>query len=340
MPGFAHATPEPLQAYRLFSTSDVDEARHLVSRSFCSHQMSCVGASRDFTAVKNRAAGRNLSLNYLRFGAEVEVNPRALDGFYLVQVPLRGSASISHGSDTVLVDEHTAAVLNPCLPTRLTWHAGCEQLILRIDSGALNALAETLIGHELARPVRFELAVDRRRPEIAEWMTLLQACVAAAQHGPDHWGREDNRHQGVIEEQLLTRLLMVQPSVISHFLSRRALPAAGIGKLCRARDFIHGHLRDPITLAQIARAAQCSIRGLQALFQQKFGCSPMQYLRNERLNMAHYLLQTAPDGVLVSDIAYDSGFSHLGRFAIAYREAFGQSPSLARGAGRSMGRNH
>jgi AraC-like DNA-binding protein len=337
MHGFTSATPEPLQSYRLFSTFDVDEARHLVSRSFCAHQMDRIGRIERFVAVKNQAAGRSLSLNYLRYGAEVEIKPRELDRFYLIQVPLRGSASISHGKDTVVVNERTAAILNPVLPTKLIWRAGCEQLILQVDRRALNSLAEAFIGHELTLPVTFELAIDRRRPEIAEWMALLHACVAAAQPGPDCWNGDGSRHQRVIEEQLLSRLLMAQPSVISHFLNPSAMSAPGIKKLRRARDFIHGHLRDPITLAQIARAAGCSIRGLQVLFQQKFGCSPMRYLRNERLNMARYFLQTAPDDVLVSDIAYDAGFSHLGRFSIAYREAFGQSPSFVRGFGQRLG---
>jgi transcriptional regulator GlxA family with amidase domain len=69
------------------------------------------------------------------------------------------------------------------------------------------------------------------------------------------------------------------------------------------------------------------MRSLQLVFRAKLDCSPVQYVRNERLKLAHYLLKTAPDGAQVSQIACDVGLPHLGRFSVAYRHKFGQSPS-------------
>ena len=37
------------------------------------------------------------------------------------------------------------------------------------------------------------------------------------------------------------------------------------------------------------------------------------------------------DGTTVTDLALAHGFGHLGRFAVEYREAFGESPSVSLG---------
>jgi transcriptional regulator GlxA family with amidase domain len=55
---------------------------------------------------------------------------------------------------------------------------------------------------------------------------------------------------------------------------------------------------------------------------------PMTYLRNLRLAQAHRALGAADfDATTVAQIAHDSGFVHLGRFAGAYRARYGISPS-------------
>jgi AraC-like DNA-binding protein len=40
-----------------------------------------------------------------------------------------------------------------------------------------------------------------------------------------------------------------------------------------------------------------------------------------------------PPDTLVSDIAFDSGFSHLGRFSVDYRKSFGRTPRESQIAG-------
>jgi transcriptional regulator GlxA family with amidase domain len=61
--------------------------------------------------------------------------------------------------------------------------------------------------------------------------------------------------------------------------------------------------------------------------------SPMQYLRATRLEHARELLRRSQPERRIADVALDCGFTHLGRFAIAYREKFGESPSETVGLG-------
>jgi transcriptional regulator GlxA family with amidase domain len=70
------------------------------------------------------------------------------------------------------------------------------------------------------------------------------------------------------------------------------------------------------------------VRSLQEGFRQHVGVSPMAYLRRVRLEHAHAELSEPRDGQRsVAAVAHRWGFGHLGRFAAAYRERYGVSPS-------------
>ena len=78
----------------------------------------------------------------------------------------------------------------------------------------------------------------------------------------------------------------------------------------------------------LARLADVSVRALQAIFQRHTGLAPMAYLRRLRLDRAHAdLLRARPGETTVALVAHRWGLGHLGRFAAAYRERYGVSPS-------------
>jgi transcriptional regulator GlxA family with amidase domain len=66
-------------------------------------------------------------------------------------------------------------------------------------------------------------------------------------------------------------------------------------------------------------------RTLALLFRRYRDLSPIEVLRNMRLDAAHAQL-ARQDGASVTQIALNCGFSHLSRFAACYRERFGKLP--------------
>ncbi len=102
----------------------------------------------------------------------------------------------------------------------------------------------------------------------------------------------------------------------------------------RAVDFIEAHLHLPVTLADIARAAGVPGRTLLEHFKDHRSVSPIRYLRNVRLARAREALMRADDDQSVTQIAMTWGFGHLGRFAIDYRDQFGETPSETYRRGR------
>lgn len=316
---------DPLSGYSLFQTGDVEFARAAVAQNFCDHTLS-VGADRgNFDAVHNRARGQTLSLNYIRYGSEVDINPGELTNFYLVQIPLSGAASVRNGRTKVETTSRIGSVLNPTRETHMVWHGGCEKLLLQIDMSALHQTAERLLGQSIPRPITFVPEVNRSSPALKRWEQKFRAAVIVAnQNGA--FGHNVHKYQALFEEELISSFLQAQPSNIYHMLTNACAPVSSV-QINRARAFICEKLADPITVSQIANAAGCGVRNLQLSFQQSFGCTPLSFLQQQRLDYAHMLIQSQETETLVSAIAYESGFSHLGRFSIAYRNAFGCSPS-------------
>lgn len=98
--------------------------------------------------------------------------------------------------------------------------------------------------------------------------------------------------------------------------------------LRRAVAFIDEHAHTDIGVADVAAAAHVSIRTLQCAFRRHLDTTPMRYLRRVRLAHAHAdLLAADPTtGVTVSAVATRWGFYQPGRFAAAYRAAYGTTP--------------
>ncbi|RZI96870.1 MAG: AraC family transcriptional regulator, partial [Haliea sp.] len=165
---------------------------------------------------------------------------------------------------------------------------------------------------------------DLRRPELQAWLDQLRV-LATSSTLLDTASRSPLI--AVEIERLLVHLLLAGQSWTD------AAPAVPAGRstapacVRRAESFIHDHADEPLRLADIATAADVPARTLLDAFQRFRQHSPMQYLREVRLEVAHRRLRDADAATTVAAVALDCGFLHLGRFAQAYRERFGESPS-------------
>ena len=98
------------------------------------------------------------------------------------------------------------------------------------------------------------------------------------------------------------------------------------------------HLADPeLTVAGIARALSVSERCLQRAFIET-GETPVQYIRNQRLDLAAERLAKLQGGSRASvlDTALAVGFSDVSHFSRSFSRRFGCSPGRYRGVAFSM----
>lgn len=319
-----HAT-EFLASHPLLRTRDLDEARHCVTEKFCDHRLFMSSTVDQLSVRHNHVAGHHLSVNYLHYGADVQIDPGLLEDFYLLQVPLCGSALVHHRGKEIAASPATATLLNPDRETTMTWHGDCRKLLLQIDKSYLQRTAEEMLGAPIPGPIRFDPLVDLTQisGNMIRKMVIHTARLAEA-------GRLFGHAHAVqdiwAEADLVTNLLTLQHSNISHMLAhsdQQAMPAG----IKRALAYIHANLSEPIRLVDIAANAQMNVRTLQKGFQREIGVTPMQALQNARLDAAHYQLTVRQNKPSVTDVAFSNGFSHLGRFSRAYKDRFGHLPS-------------
>jgi AraC-like DNA-binding protein len=99
----------------------------------------------------------------------------------------------------------------------------------------------------------------------------------------------------------------------------------------RARRYIRAHLADPIRLDDLCAHAHLQARALEYGFRELLGLPPMSYLRMLRLGAVRDQLLHVPSMARsISEIALDTGFSHLSQFVIDYKRVFGETPSTTR----------
>jgi TolB-like protein len=110
--------------------------------------------------------------------------------------------------------------------------------------------------------------------------------------------------------------------------------------LKRALDLLETDPARGWTVDEIASACGIGRRTLQRHFRCFCGRTPMQFLRDLRLDRARQELLRVSGRASVTNIAARIGFNHLGRFATEYRARYGESPSatLSRNQRVAVGR--
>lgn len=97
----------------------------------------------------------------------------------------------------------------------------------------------------------------------------------------------------------------------------------------RALAFMEYNIDQDISIADIAAAAGVTVRAVQTAFQRHLGTSPLAHLRRLRLaEVRAELLEADPAKRTVAQIAARWGFHHHGRMAAAYRDLYGEAPSV------------
>lgn len=158
--------------------------------------------------------------------------------------------------------------------------------------------------------------------------TLARLLPEAAARGDQACGVEDAADTGSAWQQgvLLALLDMldhrcVEPELAASLQRRRRVVAL-------AREYIHAHCSEAITVPELCEQVHVSRRTLQYCFEDVLGMSPMLYLRMMRLNgVRRQLNDGAPGEVAIGDVAGAWGLSNFSQFSSDYRKLFGLCPS-------------
>ncbi len=91
-----------------------------------------------------------------------------------------------------------------------------------------------------------------------------------------------------------------------------------------AVDYVRHNLREPLSVADVARNVGLSVSRLHAVFRQAMGITPNDYMQRLRIDTACTALTTSD--APVTRIALETGFSSSQYFATCFRKYTGMSP--------------
>jgi AraC-like DNA-binding protein len=296
-----------------------------ISQTFVEHRprFRCVEQGRIDAGVRIAIAG-GLGAGQVRYrGFEYQALADPL-GRLLAGITVAGNGALRSSGAEVLTAPGDAFLHPPQAPFSME-SRDSEYSLLAVPLAAAGALAEEMTGLPAAG-LRFEAltpvsaSLGERFGTTVDFICDQVAASAITEIHP-------------LVAQELTRLaagamLEVFPNTT---MTAGYLPGPGwiaAAAVNRAAAFIDARAGEPVTVQEIAAAADVSVFALQYAFQRHFGTTAEGYLRRIRLERAHHdLAQADPvSGITVEGVARRWGWATLGQFTVAYQRRFGVPP--------------
>jgi AraC-like DNA-binding protein len=187
----------------------------------------------------------------------------------------------------------------------------------------LDAAIETIVGRELP-----ETSHERfMRPDSALMLRLLKLHESVGQiahNAPDILELPE------VRRALEDKLIHVMVSCLAG--GAAVEPTAGCRRhdaiVARFREFLEANPGRPLYLTEICAGISVTERTLRGACEEHLGMGPIRYLTLRRMHLVRRaLLGANATKTNVTRVVTDHGFWELGRFSVAYRMLFGESPS-------------
>jgi len=245
---------------------------------------------------------------------------------YVIYLPIAGELDIDVGSKRFSCEPEHVFVGDFSTIERLRLHEGRRHTGIAFGYEVVVRQLSELLDASVNKKLEFSAMMDCRSPAIGKISTAATLLWTILTNEPETFAL--GKFAELMFQSLAVLLLESVPHNYSAALARPVAPA--IPKhVKRAIDFMIVNVSMPMTIADVARESGCSLRSLHLGFQQYKGISPLQFLRQIRLEGVRRDLIGDGDHSTISQIAQRWGFTHMGLFAALYRDAFGQSPSEA-----------
>jgi AraC-like DNA-binding protein len=307
-------------------TSDVDEARAFCRKMFYGPlRVNPVGDLGGFAFSGDVVMLGPITVGEISYGADVRVNIADLETSYHVLAPLTGTLRSRHRGTIVLADPTRAAVYRPVGDIDLEWPADCRLLSVKVERAALERELDATLDQQIVAPLLLGESFDLIDGPGRTWTALVRLLhaelrstdgLAASPRMAARW-----------RDMVVSGLALT----VEHPYGDEPAGLQGPSRprtVKRTLDAMHAEPERQFTVGDLAQIAGVGVRVLQESFRRHVGVSPLAYLRRLRLDGVHLeLSRSDPWQMNVSEVAYRWGFTHLGRFAGAYRARFGESPS-------------
>jgi AraC family transcriptional regulator len=206
------------------------------------------------------------------------------------------------------------AIIPAGIAHRCNWNTTAQFGILAIEPTLLQQ-----VGQDWINPDRIELRpqfMSKRDDLIQSIFATLSAELATGGIGSN-----------LLVDSLKTALAIHLLRNYCTTLPRLSSHADGLSdaKLILIKDYINTHLDLDLKLTELSSIAQISTYHFLRLFKKSVGMTPHQYILQQRIDRAKYLLKSS--SLDIAEIAFRVGFCDSSHLTRCFKNSLGKTPS-------------
>jgi AraC-like DNA-binding protein len=309
----------------VLQTKDLDRAASLLADSAVPYVCELLPGSPAFSTQIFVTKGQRVHLSRVVTTGKMRVKSHLpADAFALVMDLRTGLGPHRAKNQTVVVNSDFAFLQSPLQAVEVLTPPDFDALFLRLERDAVIDELQKMLDREVHTDLVFSPGI-RMQTTAGQRLRDLCGNLRRILYTTDDHCVMNSLPLRKTEDDLITLLLQTQPHNYTRLLKRHH--AAGRWQLDAAEQYMRANAHLPLSLGDICQAAGVNARTLQHSFRKKRACTPMEFLRNIRLEEVRTgLCQPTPITSVTAEAAR-WGFLHFGRFSHEYRTLFGELPS-------------
>ncbi|HJQ15995.1 MAG TPA: AraC family transcriptional regulator [Allosphingosinicella sp.] len=307
-----------------FESNSADEAAERIGSYFAPNKLTIRSPSTLHTRL-HRASLGGMWLSSVWHGSELQLQTRIPEDYYLLSLVTSGTGALDSQSGWQPVTTGSLVVLNPDYECLTRFSENYSNITIQMNRNILRQM----ISQEMDRALPTEVTFGLKPVDFSNALSLFRFIMLCCQEISDDGATQHRLAVATNYERTLVSLLL---DMTPHNLEKWMNPSGSWVApyyVKRAEEYINENFSRSCSLTDLAQAAGVSPRTLNYGFQRFRETTPMAYLKAVRLEHVRALL-CANNDRSVSDIAFDSGFTHMSKFCRYYHQRFGELPSATR----------
>ncbi|WP_445404589.1 AraC-like ligand-binding domain-containing protein [Acinetobacter vivianii] len=309
-----------LDEFLLFQSNDYQTIKDQISHYLCPHRFD-VEAQEPLNTRLNGFSFGNGALYDLKYSAPVVICIDDSSSFYLFRITLEGQCQVGAANQQLLQSVGIMSVTHPHTRQQIVTNQHCRNIILKLSKQEIDTQLFKMLGHTSHAPVWFDSGLSCTAEGISSIVETLN-YLCHAYYNIQNW----SFISASFTQYLIELILLKIPNNYSEQLNAQRQQLVP-GYIKKAQQYIQDNLHQAISLATLSQYCEVSIRSLQKGFSQYLQQTPVEYIREQRLERVHSALQQAVEHQTVTDILLDHGIQSFGHFSTLYKKRFGCLPS-------------
>lgn len=253
------------------------------------------------------------------------------EGVGSINLIFSGAARYGSGQQELLINEQRPLFFSPGQEYTYLIDHHFNDVVFHVDLKRLKQTAAAIAGlgiseRRFAPNFDYVRAAQTNTPRQRQLLAVLAKTFSLLDH-PELETSGDLQHLA-LDDLIYRNLALLLCPQLETFAQQDPLRRTQRERIFEELlEWARAHLHGAISLSDLEQRSGYSRRNLQLVFQQRFGCGPIQWVRRERLEQARRdLLQPEP-GDSVGSIASRYGFSSLSVFSRDFHARYGLRPS-------------